>query len=192
MRPCLAALVAVSGSLAVAVAVPAGGTPPPSDTSGVAWSERPLTWNDYRGAPDYSTDASATTVCEIAYEEACDGDAFQFTVVSMFRRDRSWVRPSLFETPARAARLLDHEQGHFDLSEVLARSLRQRLTSLKDPCRMKKEDRHNLITRQVRDDAQMQARYDRETSFGRDRLSQARWSGMTSRSLTQLAVWAVR
>ena len=192
MGSTLAAVVAFSGSLAVAVAVPAGGSPPPADSSGVAWSARPLAWSDYRGAPDYSTDASATTVCEIAYEEECDGDAFQFTVVSLFRRDRSWVRPTLFETPARAARLLDHEQGHFDLSEVLARSLRQRLTSLKDPCRMKKEDRHNLIRRHVRDDTQTQARYDRETNFGRDRFAQARWSGTTSRSLTQLAAWAVR
>jgi hypothetical protein len=186
MRSCLAALV---GSLAVAVAVPAGGSPSPSDTTGLAWSTRPLAWSDYRGAPDFSTDASATTVCEIAYEEACEGDAFSFTVVSMFRRDRSWVRPTLFETPARAARLLDHEQGHFDLSEVLARSLRQRLTSLTKPCQMKKDDRHNLIRRQVRDDAQMQARYDRETNFGRDRFAQAHWSSTTSRSLTQLAAW---
>ena len=128
----------------------------------------------------------------LAYQEECQGDEFQFTVVSRFRRDRSWVRAALFETPARAARLLDHEQEHFDLSEVHARGLRQWLTSLKNPCGMKKDDRHSLITRHVRDDARMQGRYDRDTNFGRDSRAQAGWSAKTSRSLKQLAPWAVR
>ena len=102
------------------------------------------------------------------------------------------MRPTLMETPGRAARLLDHEQGHFDLSEVHARLLRQRLTSLKEPCRIPQDERRAIVMRQVREDTSNQGRYDRETNFGRDTRAQARWSADTSRALTRMGAWAAK
>lgn len=182
---CVAILVLVSASAGQSAQAPVPHAIP------IRWSaSRHLTWADYRGVPDNSSDAAAMTVYLIAYEEECAGDRYSFTVTTTFQPDRSWVRPSVLETPWRGAQLLDHEQLHFDLSELNARRLRQWLSELAAPCRMASDERNASITKRIRADANDQHRYDQETNFGRDDRAQSRWSADTARALTKLAAWA--
>jgi len=163
-----------------------------SGAQGLPWSARRLNWSDYRGMPDNSADAAAMTAYQLDYAEECNGDAFSFSVLSTFRPEQSWVRPSVLTIPARAAQLLDHEQLHFDLSELHARQLRQWLAGLSDPCRLTSKEREKRLQARVRENAATQLRYDRETSFGRDAGAQARWSADTTRALETTAQWAAR
>ncbi|HEX5069479.1 MAG TPA: DUF922 domain-containing protein [Vicinamibacterales bacterium] len=161
-------------------------------TKGLPWSSRRLNWSDYRGTPDMSAEAAAMTVYQIDYAEECHGDSFSFSVVSRFQPERSWVRPAVLAAPARAAQLLDHEQLHFDLSEVHARQLRQWLAGLAHPCDMTTAQREKGLQDRVRDNAATQLRYDRETDFGRDARAQARWLADTTRALEHTASWSAR
>ena len=179
-------------AIAVAAA-PVSGQKGAPKVDPIPWSSsRPLTWADYRGAADLSTDAMAMTVYLLGYETECNGDHFSAAVTTTFQPDRSWVRTTILETAARATRLLEHEQLHFDLSELHARRLRQCLAGLKDACAMEKKDLDALVTKRVRDITSTQLQYDRETDFGRDTRAQAKWSADTAQALAKSAAWSAR
>ena len=157
----------------------------------IPWSaSRHLTWADYLGAPDFSTDAAAMTVYLIGYSTECTGDRLSFSVTTTFQPDRSWVRSSVLESTVRATRLLEHEQLHFDLSELHARKIRQWLAGLSKACSMTRGELEKLVTNRVRDITSTQLEYDRDTDFGLDARAQAKWSADTAKALDKMAAWA--
>ena len=94
----------------------------------IEWSKnRKLSWEDIKGNPKpiSNANAAAQTYC---------GFSFETNRVTMFKKAKiftkntfdcnlSWVRPG----QKNREDLLEHEQGHFDLSEVYARRLRKKL-----------------------------------------------------------------
>jgi hypothetical protein len=156
-----------------------------------AWSpDRPLSWSDYLGRAHPGGGASAATAYRLAYEEACTDDGFDFRVQTFFEPDRAWVNSSVLLNNSNSRRLLDHEQAHFDLAEVEARRLRRTLGQLPDACDRPPADRRALILRHLRDDAETQARYDRETRYGTNDLQQGRWTDDIKKQLASLAKFA--
>ncbi|HXT69481.1 MAG TPA: DUF922 domain-containing protein [Vicinamibacterales bacterium] len=141
-----------------------------------AWTpRRPLTWKDFRGQPPRESPAAAETAYSLLHGVRCVGSAFEFRVLAAFRPEQSWVRPDILQRPADSARALRHEQTHFDLTEVHARRLRRYFTELVAPCRGSNGDLSDAATRYVRDEANAQAQYDKETDNGRRAAEQARW-----------------
>ena len=181
---CAAALASafglVSGAQVPAIPVP------------IAWSAtRALAWSDFVGKPDLASDAGATTVYRLAYQERCT-DSFTFTVTSVFQPAESWVRPSVLESPEARRRLLVHEQGHFDLSEISARKLRRGLSRLPHPCGMTSIERRTFVEHHLREDADAQARYDSTTNYGLNETHQIRAVIEIGRELAALAEFAAR
>ena len=90
-------------------------------------------------------------------------------------------------TPAdRDAQLLQHEQTHFDLAEVVARNIRRHLGELTDVCTRKNG---TIPLAAVVEDFQReldseQERYDRETNFGTDVSEQFRWTNRAFKALS--------
>ena len=85
--------------------------------------DRPLTWEDLRPRamvpiPGYK----AYTWSGIAIDLSSDDTAIHITTYSYFVPSESWV-----EKDAGTPELLRHEQGHFDLTELYTRELRQLL-----------------------------------------------------------------
>lgn len=152
------------------------------------WSaDRRLTWNDFLGRPDMMTDASALTVYAMSVSWGCTGETFSYRVESMFQPGRSWVKPSLLmRAGGDSGRVLAHEQGHYDLSEVRARQLRKTFAELDDPCSRPDADMNALVTRHLREDAEIQQRYDRDTVYGLDTRRQGRWDADTGKWLATL------
>ena len=158
----------------------------------IAWSaNRALAWSDYAGPPDFASDAGATTVYRLAYQERCT-DTYTFSVTSMFQPAQSWVRPSVLENPDARRSLLVHEQGHFDLSEISARKLRRALSQLPHPCGMTSVERRTFVEHHLREDAAAQARYDSTTNYGLDQTHQIRAVIEIGRELASLAEFAAR
>jgi hypothetical protein len=117
---------------------------------------------------------TATTSYVIAYEANCVGDVFSFNVESRFLPTQSWVKTQhILERTS--DRTLNHERTHFDLSEVQARKARQGLASLKSPCALPDEERDALMVPYLKDDAGVQAQYDRETMNGTLPAEQGKW-----------------
>ena len=157
-----------TGLLAIAIAVV------PLCLSGQArdWSERRLlAWDDFRGTPDLASKAGALTVYEIRARRVCEEDGPSFRVSVRFLPDQSWIKPR-----QRNARILAHEQGHFDLAEVTARRLRAELALLDLGC----ADGNAAFTKLLADfqqrDAELQRSYDRQTMFGAEAGDQHQWN----------------
>ncbi len=153
-----------------------------------AWTpERRLSWNDFLGRPDMMTDAAALTVYSLSVSWGCTGETFSYRVDSLFQPEKSWVKPALLmRSGGDSARVLAHEQGHYDLSEVHARRLRKTFSEVDEPCTRSEADMNALVTRHLRDDYETQQRYDRETVYGLDIRRQGRWDADTVKSLAAL------
>jgi len=167
-----------SGLLAIAIAVAplclAAETPWRQDEAMQApkdWSEvRPLEWGDFFAPPDAASKGAALTAYEIQARTMCEVDGPAFRVTVRFLPDQSWIKPR-----QRTARILAHEQGHFDLAEVTARRLRAELALLDLRC----ADGNAAFTKLVADfesrDRELQRSYDRQTMFGTGSGAQRHW-----------------
>jgi hypothetical protein len=178
----LAALVTASCLASVPSRAPAG----PSLTESIngrvkemgafPWGlKRPLVWTDFKGDPPRESPAAAETAYTLLHGVRCTGSTFEYRVVAAFRPDHSWVRPEILKRPTDSARALRHEQTHFDLTELHARRLRRYFMELVAPCKSSQGDLSQVAERYVRDEANAQAQYDRETDHGRKPAEQIRW-----------------
>jgi hypothetical protein len=154
------------------------------------FSYRRLTWADFR-VDDKSPGKSAQTQAFLSYQYSARAEGvpstFQARVTSItfaggFDRTKSWRRSSV-STNNRL--LLEHEQGHLDLTELKRRELMQLpLTDL--PIGEGSTPRSaltDLDTKMrafykwhMKDLEQTQRRYDRETEHGTIRPVQERWN----------------
>ena len=184
----------LKSSILVAALAAAAGIQGPQTApapSPIPWSaKRSLSWSDYVGHPDPSSKAGALTVYRWAYQERCTDDAYTFSVTSTFLPAQSWVKPVVLASAEGRSRLLVHEQGHFDLSEVTVRKLRKALAELQHPCGMTAQARATLVQRYMRDDREEQQRYDLATNYGLNLTQQTRSVVEIGRQLASLSGFA--
>jgi hypothetical protein len=135
-----------------------------------------LTWGDFAAAPPDDARHDAETATGITQSRwTCDrGWLAVVGARAYFNRTASFVLADKADDE-----LLQHEQGHFDLTELYARQLRERIRAIRcanlEPAAMQA-----AVDVAVRDvDLGFMAeseRYDRETEHGRDRASQQEWN----------------
>jgi hypothetical protein len=96
----------------------------PAPAAPIVWSaNRPLTVADFQSRPKPYEKLAALTTTDIKAGAACRDFVFSGTVQATFDPNASWFRDTKNFSP----QLLRHEQLHFDLTEVYARVLRQKL-----------------------------------------------------------------
>ena len=164
-------------------------TPAPAKSAPIVWSAvRPLTMADFQSRPNPSERLAALTSTNIKAGAACRDFVFSGTVEATFEPSASWVR-----SPATMpATLLRHEQMHFDLTEVHARRLRQKLVAFQARANCEKlQPAFDNVTKPLyvewdRD----QNRYDQETNHGLNAVRQAEWERQTQLRLEQLRAFA--
>jgi hypothetical protein len=166
----------------------------PDPTAGeIPWSlNRRLAWSDFLGPPPAESAEAARTVYLLSYQSRCRGQEFQFNVSALFLPRQSWVRPRVLASMEARARVLGHEQTHFDLTEVYARRMRKFFAELYNPCGLVEEGVRESVDRFVREEAQAQARYDKETRYGLDAGRQQQWDRDVGEMLVTLAAFAER
>jgi len=139
------------------------------DNESIQWSvNKKLDWSDYLATPPSTSDAAAITSTSIGIEYHVRNSVFTYTVACLFSKTRSWGR---FRTDY----ILQHEQGHFDITEIFARKLSKELSEYKfDPGNYEHEV--NSIYKKIMDEKEeYQNRYDTETDFSRNKEKQAEW-----------------
>ena len=85
------------------------------------WEQHPhLTWNDFKGRPKRATSsrAAGSWTKPTASYGCRQNEKLHFAVSACFSPANSWVRQ-------KTDKLLRHEQGHFDISELYARKIRK-------------------------------------------------------------------
>lgn len=138
------------------------------------WQEgEKLTWDDFKGKPPLINRAAATTASGITYRYSASRAKgkmeVDFEVSTYFYPQKSWYQSSLCDSV-----ILEHEQLHFDISELYARKLKNRLESREYSKNVKVEVR-KIYKKVVEELNDFQNKYDAETNFSRDREKQIVW-----------------
>jgi len=156
--------------------------------------DRSLTWEDFKADPPADVEGRDEAAF-IKYRLIVEPTEFRLTydpntktwratidpaslkVKNVMVRSESWVDPQ-----RKNARLLSHEQGHFDISEVYRRLLERRLRELVAEAPTQEQaaaELRRLIERTynsvVQKAEQVQTDYDRETAHGQDQEKQEAW-----------------
>ncbi|SDQ94004.1 DUF922 domain-containing protein [Flagellimonas zhangzhouensis] len=151
---------------------------------GVAWGEmKRLTWNDFKGKVPVGVGPAATTASGISYSYSANllhhEVKLDFEVNAYFYPNESWYKPEECTDNT-----LAHEQLHFDISELFARKMRNKLerTSFSDDVKAEIRKIYKDILNELQD---YQERYDWETNFSRNREKQLEWNQKIAKALKE-------
>lgn len=148
-------------------------------------TNRSLRWEDFKGAPDEHADLYAYTYWYVGYRWGpftFKGDTVKWKVeVSLELEKRSWYKPGKVSDS-----LLAHEQGHFNIGLLLARSFQKRV----DQTIFFRKNYEARIAEIFREEfAKYQAlelQYDKETRHFHDREAQRNWDAYLQKELAAL------
>jgi Bacterial protein of unknown function (DUF922) len=158
---------------------------PPDEEGGIVWQpERRLSWDDFQSEADMNEPLHAMTSTNIEVQAKCYGNLMQFEVKCVFKTKDSWSKNKQSE------RLLAHEQMHFDLTEVHARLLRQKLAQTPGLCGSDRSRFGKIVEGYFADWKKEQDQYDRESNHGLDQEQQLIWENKIARQLEALSSFA--
>lgn len=156
----------------------------PADDGLVDWNaNRPLEWSDYLGSPDPASGAAASTATLVAVNYKFSANGVDFQIRCSFSPQRSWGLH-------KDATILDHEQGHFDISELFARQLCRELKAYHFDKRTYQSDLNAIYNKVMKERQEMQDQYDRETNHSINAAVQAAWKKKIARLLDNMRAFA--
>lgn len=131
-----------------------------------------LTWEDFEGDPNYMhnyKDVSAMTVSGIVDYRGCEEGKIIYKIKSYFEKKYSWVKLA-----GRNDHTLEHEQIHFDITELYARKLRKELAERSFQCGQEVEF-EKFVNDFLQGWQKMQEDYDVETGYSNRHDEQHEW-----------------
>ncbi|HSV89265.1 MAG TPA: DUF922 domain-containing protein [Bacteroidales bacterium] len=154
----------------------------------IRWDENHrLTWEYFQGAIDPNRNPNTQAVAKVMIELKTNIIDFQvqFEVNSYFAKDGSWTINTT------SNHILNHEQIHFDISELFARKLRKRLNELQGLTHRNIQQKVNAVYQEILSahDA-FQQRYDRETNHSNHHRKQEEWNEMVQNLLDKYSAFA--
>lgn len=156
----------------------------------IEWSkERKLTWFDFKRKPasdNISFGAETNCILALKSNTVTLINKPKIKVTNSFYCDESWVKTKNLDNNA----LLEHEQMHFDLSEIYARKLRKIISESKLNTFNLIKESNRLFYEYLALNKERQILYDKETNHGTDSLEQKKWKKMIETELQQLNEFA--
>ncbi len=147
--------------------------------------DRTIDWTDFKAVPNPSSpyDAEANSGVRYTYSLTNKGNSshVNFEVHSFFNAQQSWIKAQ-----KQTELLLQHEQLHFDISELHARKLKKAFLEQKFSKAHKKEI-EKIFNKINKERAIMQALYDEESDHSKNKLEQARWKAFIKAELSTLS-----
>jgi len=147
------------------------------------WSPTRLSWEDYKGKPGGYADAAAITSTALGMEYHLRGSKLSFKITCRFSKNKSWGKH-------RTEYILQHEQGHFDITEIFARKLAKELLAYKVKRKTLEQDIADIYNRVMREKEEFQDRYDEGTDYSRNNRKQAEWLQKIEKELEDLEEFA--
>ena len=146
-------------------------------------NNRPLRWADFTGDPDNNTGLYAYTYWYVTYKWgpfSFKGDTVKWKVeVILELEKRSWQKPSKVSDS-----LLAHEQGHFNIRLLFARTFLQRVNNTAF-------FRHNyeariaeIFNEELEKFRKLEIKYDQETDHFTNRAQQLKWDEYFKKALS--------
>lgn len=154
----------------------------------IAWAEDvKLTWEDFQGRPDLRSPFVAMTSSGIvfSYQVVSENGKLSLTteVEANFQPKMSWYKPEKVNN-----HVLQHEQGHFNITEIHARKLRKDFEEYKVTKNYERE-LSAIFTRINRERQAMQDRFDKETDHSQNKEKEAEWQVFINKELKKLNLW---
>ena len=150
----------------------------------IEWSPvKRLTWDDYLAIPSSSTDAAAITSTALGVEYHLKHNALTYTITCRFSKTNSWGRH-------KTDYILQHEQGHFDITELFARKLAKELKAYKFNSGKVQEDVSRIYKKVMDEKEEYQNKYDKDTDFSRNKDKQVEWLEKIKDELDELDEYA--
>lgn len=156
----------------------------------IHWNkQRPLAWEDFRGAPKQNAIESAQAATGVAlafqYREDFENNTweYKYEVHSFFLTDLSW-----YKRADKNYYLLEHEQTHFNISELFARKLRKELSEL-IPSESVGDDAERIYNTIQKEHKTLQNKYDIETKHSLNIDRELEWQKQIQDSLKQYNDW---
>ena len=140
----------------------------------LAWSGKPITWNEFKGAPDRSCQYTAMTFSgiKLKYSWSTRGGIARAKVEVCPYMDlgKSWYKEEGHNDPT-----LLHEQRHFDLTAVVTAQFIEELKNQKFTISTFPSELKKLHERYLKTLAERQKEYDGDTEHGTLSEKQAAW-----------------
>ena len=148
----------------------------------IEWEEsRTLSWEDFKGRPNRRGGFVASTSSGMSQSYVINSkgilDKKETHVTAHFYPEYSW-----YIVKDTTARLLKHEQTHFDITEVHARILNARIQSYNFSSNSKREVKA-LYERVEEERRAMQQAFDEETNHSINRDAEKKWEEKIARLL---------
>ncbi|MCL6266479.1 DUF922 domain-containing protein [Flagellimonas myxillae] len=151
---------------------------------GILWdANKRLTWADFKGKVPPAAEPAATTASGISYRYSANlihhEVKLDFEVNAYFYPNESWYKPEVCDDL-----ILSHEQLHFDIAELFARKMRDKLrrTSFSENVKQEIRDIYQDILQELQD---YQDEYDWETGFSRNAKKQLEWNRKVAKALAR-------
>src|SRR6476620_7552760 len=150
----------------------------------IEWSPvKRLTRDDYLAKPSSTSDAAAITSTALGVEYHLKNNALTYTISCRFSKTNSWGRH-------KTDYILQHEQGHFDITELFARKLAKELKAYKFDPHKYQDDVGKIYKKLMYEKEEYQNKYDKETDFSRNKEQQAEWLEKIRDELDELDEYA--
>ena len=139
----------------------------------IQWeNNQKLTWKDFKGKPNKRSPYKAMTFASVSSNLiSFSKNELKIKILCHFIRNKSW---KTIETDE----LLRHEQLHFDIAELAARKMRERVSklNLKNLSSKNIEQKLNSIfNSSVEEQMEMNQKYDSETNHSIKYIAQSDW-----------------
>ncbi len=152
----------------------------------IIWNKnRLLTWDDFKGKPDTTTEYLAVTDCNFNTKFFSNKDTLHISTKCYMECKTSWKKKKTLSTA-----LLKHEQLHFDIAELYVRKLKLELVKMavtKKEAQKKIDEISKLNTQQFK---QYQALYDKETDHSKIKVKQLEWEKKITKELKDLEAYS--
>lgn len=147
----------------------------------ILYGSREIVWSDFKGKPSPQNkleSASTGTTIKLNPIHVSE-DSVVLEVSNYFICDRSW-------TITDSTIVLEHERGHFYISEIYARKMRKQFVESKFNLKNLNNDVQNVFKKYNRELDLRQDKYDLETKHSIDRKRQGEWTKQIQAELMQL------
>ncbi len=154
----------------------------------IYWNENEkLSWDDFRGTPRLNVGfvASTGTGIDFKFSYSISGNEAKvsYSVQSFFNPQESWYLQDKV-----SQNVLNHEQAHFDISEIHARILRKRLAEKRFSKNVKSEIEGIFLKVEAQRKA-MQKKFDAETDHSQNLEKEKAWEMRIAQKLKEYEPW---
>lgn len=157
------------------------------DAPEFSWHENhKLKWTDFKAEPDIHSNAAAVTASGITFSYSIQKSSvhgvtgFKTKVFAHFYPEHSWCKKELIDN-----NILQHEQFHFNITELNVRYFREGISKLKTSSLIAKQ-LDALHTQANKDLEKMQQIYDAESNYSINKEGQQKWIAFVNKELKRL------